>query len=590
MQEIQTDEPQKQPHITVTPMPVEVQTSFYKQNKWAIWTIVASVVVLGTAIFFIFFNSSSQKNIQPKVSLSIDAPQTVATGSELIYKIRVKNDDSDSIKNISLDLVYPQGFTFKDSVPKPTKLNGTQFGLPPLDPSQETTIMIKGDVVGNAGETKSLNAIMHYRFSNTNTSEFVVSSQSQTQIKTADIAMQIDGPATANPSQDLSYTISYSNFTSDTITNFGIAVTLPKEFNLVSSEPKANFNSTWNIGDLNANQSGQIKLVGNFKGARTGDQLTISATANGSVKGNPSFALTAAQLFVDISNQPLSADVSIDSSSNTSYVEAGDRLIYKVSYKNNNGAVATGVHVSATLSPSAAFDLESIRAEGAVVDNNVITWDGAQISKLAALAPGDGGDLRFTVSLRNPITRTSQKNISVSVGSEIKSNENQQPFQGQGSILKVLTEADLSTSLTYNSGAKPAKVGSVTTYQVNISLSNSTNDINGSKLTLNLPNSSSFDAKSLNPDELKNVSYDQSTKKLVWNIGSVLAHAGEFVPSRNLQFNVSITPGVTNRGGQMTLVSNIVFNGTDSFVAVPVSLTASDITTAQDPNTLGGIQ
>ena len=108
---------------------------------------------------------------------------------------------------MTLDLVYPQGFTFKDSVPKPTKLNGTQFGLPPLDPNQETTIMIKGDVQGNAGETKSLNAIMHYRFSNTNTSEFVVSSQSQTQIKTADIAIQIDGPASVNSTQDVTYVI-----------------------------------------------------------------------------------------------------------------------------------------------------------------------------------------------------------------------------------------------------------------------------------------------------------------------------------------------------------------------------------------------
>ncbi len=588
MTEIQIQTTPKQPNIPATEP--EAPVSFYKQNKWAIWTIVASVLVLSVAIYFIFRTPSSSKNIQPKVTLSIDAPQTVATGSELIYKVRVKNNDSDSIKNISLDLVYPQGFTFLDSVPKPTKLNGTQFGLPPLDPSQETTIMIKGDVVGNASETKTLNAIMHYRFSNTNTSEFVASAQSQTQIKTADVAIQIDGPGSVNASEDVTYIVSYSNFTTETISSFSISATLPKEFNVLSSEPKANFNSTWNIGDLKANQSGQIKLLGNFKGAHTGDQLTISVQANGSIKGDPSFALTAAQLFVDISSQPLSADVSIDATSNANYVKAGDHLIYKVSYKNNSSFVATGVHLSATLAPSAAYDLESIRAEGAVVDNNVVSWDGAQISKLAALAPGDGGDLRFTVSLKSPITRTSQKNISVSVASEIRSNENTQPFKGQSSILKVLTDADLSTSLTYYSGAKPAKVGSVTTYQVNIALSNSTNDISGSKLTLNLPNSSSFDTKSLNPEEVANVSYDQSIKKLVWNIGSVPAHAGEFVPSRNLQFNVSITPGTTNRGSQMTLVSNIVFNGTDSFVAVPVNLTADDITTANDPNTVGGIK
>ncbi|TSC66093.1 MAG: Uncharacterized protein G01um101477_220 [Candidatus Doudnabacteria bacterium Gr01-1014_77] len=589
MQEIQTNNQPTQPNITVT-QPVVPPPSFYAQNKWSIWIIIASVLVLGTAIYFIFRTPSLKKNIQPRVTLSIDAPQTVATGSELIYKVRVKNDDSDSIKNVTLDLVYPQGFTFKDSVPKPTKLNGTQFGLPPLDPSQETTIMIKGDVQGNAGETKTLNAIMHYRFSNTNTSEFVASSQAQTQIKTADIAIQIDGPGSVNSTQDVSYVITYSNFTQDTISGFSIVATLPKEFNILSSEPKANLKTTWNIGDLKANQSGQIKLVGNFKSAHTGDQLTISVQANGSVKGNPSFALTAAQLFVDISSQPLSADISIDSTTDKSYVEAGDRLIYKVTYKNNSQSVATGVHVSATLSPSSVFDLESIQAEGAIVDNNVISWDAGQISELSALSPGDGGDLRFTVSLKNPIVKTSQKNVLVSAYSEIKSNENPQPFKGQGSVLKVLTSVDLSTSLTYYSGAKPPKVGNVTTYQVNIALSNSTNDVTASKLTLNLPNSASFDTKTLNPEEVNNVSYDKSTKKLVWNIGTVVAHAGEFVPSRSLQFNVSITPGLTNRGNQMTLVSNIVFNGTDSFISIPVNLTSEDITTANDPNSLIGVQ
>ena len=107
---------------------------------------------------------------------------------------------------------------------------------------------------------------------------------------------------------------------------------------------------------------------------------------------------------------------------------------------------------------------------------------------------------------------------------------------------------------------------------------------------MNLPKSASFDTKTLNPEEVNNVSYDKSAKKLVWNIGTVVAHAGEFVPSRSLQFNVSITPGLTNRGNQMTLVSNILFNGTDSFVSVPVNLTADDITTANDPNSIGGVQ
>src|SRR5258708_7327569 len=145
--------PNLNPQPTAMPMP---QQSFFKQNKWSIFTIVVSLIAIVVVAYFVLRKPGQTGPVQPKVAVSIDAPNQIASGSELVYKIKVANSDSAAIKNVSLDVIYPQGFQFTDSTPKPTKLNGTQFALPIIEPSQDATIMIKGNIQGNADEVKTI--------------------------------------------------------------------------------------------------------------------------------------------------------------------------------------------------------------------------------------------------------------------------------------------------------------------------------------------------------------------------------------------------------------------------------------------------
>lgn len=562
--------------------------AFLKENKWAILLITGSLLVIAGALYFTLRKPKDNTPSQPKVSIGIEAPDKISSGSEIIYKLHVKNNDTTTIKKINVDIVYPNGFSFIDSTPKATKLNGSQFGLPALDPSQDVIVMIKGSIQGNAGETKTISATMHYQLENFN-SDFVAQTQAQSQITTADLALQFDGENNVNPEQQKTYTLNYANYTSASISDFRITLTTPTNFAISGIDPKAAFGSTYTLGTLAPNASGKITITGTFKNVNGGDRQIFTAKAEGSVDGKPNYVLSAGQLEVTIAQVPLQAYLVLNNLSKNNSVMPGDTLEYKVIYKNNGSAPASGVILTVKLNGD-SLDLSHISANGADVQNNTITWDGSQNEGLASIGAGSGGSFDFTVPVRNPASRTNEKNLTIAAHTEMKSKEYTQAFVGSELSVKVETVVDISKSVSYSSGSQPPSPGRNTIYNVSIILKNQTNDVTGGKMTFTLPSAVNFSTAAINSEERDNVAFDANIKKLTWTVGTLAAHAGSFVPLRKLQFNISVTPSITLKGSPITLVNNIKFSGTDSFTTTPIALNGDPILSSDDPSGQGFVQ
>jgi hypothetical protein len=67
-------------------------------------------------------------------------------------------------------------------------------------------------------------------------------------------------------------------------------------------------------------------------------------------------------------------------------------------------------------------------------------------------------------------------------------------------------------------------------------------------------------AKSLMSED---ISYDAKTNTVTWNLGELQADAGFSTPAREVSFQVSFVPSVSQIGTAPTLVSNIQFTGGD---------------------------
>ncbi len=550
---------------------------FYQKNKWAIFLIIGTIVVVG--VFILYRNYTNRPSSTPKINISLDAPTNVSSGGEIVYKVAFSNNDSQGIKGLTLDMIYPQGFTFEGSSPDSSKLSGAEFTLPDLNPGQAGSIMIRGNIVGNANEIKNVQAILHYSYASFN-SDFIASAQSQTTIQNSDVLIQFEGSNATSNDQSLNYDVSYTNTTDKDITNAKLKLDIPTVFHVSKYDKTPDSTGTVDLGTIPANTSAKFNFTGVFTDSPSGQQQTFNATISGNGPNGQLLVLGNAQFLISVGTVPLSVSVSATDNSakggKSDTVAPGDTLIYKVSYQNNGTTAAKNAVVTLTLNGS-AYDLSTLQTQNSSVADNVITWDASQVSGLASLGPNAQGSFNVQVQIKNPATRTSAKNLVLAATPAIKSDEFSSGFSGDAVNSKIATVLDAENSDAYSGGSNPPHPGETTTYQVTIALRNSTNDVSGAVATMSLPSAMQFDKTSINPAEQANVTYNSASRKLTWNVGALPAHAGDFSALRQLQFNLTVTPSAASIGSMMPLVKNFTVTGTDIFTSQTLNVTKQDL-------------
>lgn len=562
---------------------------FAVNNKWTLGVIGLSLLAILAMVLVRNLGNDPQE--KPKVNISIEAPAEAASGTEVIYKITFSNRDNDSIKNLKLDMVYPSGFSFRDSVPQPTRLNGLSYTLPNLEPAQEGVVLIKGIIEGNVDEIKTVTAIMRYNFSNFN-SDFVAQASAQTKITNPDILMQFDGPTQTSNEQEVTYNLSYLNATDSQISAAKLTIEFPQKFQPSEYSTQPTSHGVWNLGNLEAGRSGRILFTGKFVGAEVGELPIFKARIEGAGADGNSHVLASVQYSVEITAIPLVITLTGQRQNSESSADAalpGEEIEYKVNYKNNLTTAVSGVVISVELG-GGVFNLSEISAENASVNNNTITWNASGISELSSVGPGRSGELRFRAKLKDPVTTANLKNLKAQVTGRIRSVEFTEPFSSPILETKIITVAKLSGDVIFTSGALPPRVGQNSTYTITISARNSTNDIEPAEVTMNLPAAVSFDKTTVNAAEQANVSYDSNTKKLTWKLGKLAAHTGNFSALRRLQFNITINPGASSTGQPVTLARSINLRGTDTFTGTNISVDLANLTTQNDPSGNGTVE
>lgn len=553
---------------------------FYRTNRYYIWAIVAGLVVISLLGYFAFRKPSGQPVTEAKVTLSVEAPDTTPSGGEIVYRIKVENQDPSTLVGMQLELTYPDGFTYISSSPKADNLSGTLFGVPNLTTNQNAAIIVKVKATGNINETKELLARLHYRFGNFN-SEFTKDQSKVVRLVASDVVLELDGPRETSNAQLVVYTLNYQNNSKNEIKNARIRLTYPEGFTFAQSQPQPDLSSNvWNLGALQQGGRGTITVQGTFKSATPGQSKALLAeflilSSSGDYNTQSQAAFTTA-----ISSLPLLVSQELESQDAGSTVNPGDTLNLKLRYQNNGTVAARGVNIRLQLEGK-ALDLSTLQAEGAQVSGNTVTWNAASLGSLETLSPNESGSLSLSVRVRNPATRDSSKNLTITSTVEIKSQEFDAPFPGNELQLKVASPSQLATKLDYVDGQLPPQVGKQTTYQVTFTLSNSTNDFSDTVVTAFIPlGAGGFVEGGYSLSEAGKVAFDPATSKLTWRPGNLPAHAGSFTQPKVLSFKVRLTPSSSQVGQAAPLVKAIRYQARDLFTGQDVSGQAGDVGTA----------
>ncbi len=558
---------------------------FLASNKYYVLAIVAGVAIIAVLAFFAFRKDSSPPQAA-NIHVSIDAPDAAPSGAETVYKVKIENLDPATLVNMELEVIYPEQTVFLSSSPNPANSSGTLFPVPDLASGQNATLFIKIKLQGSINDEKKLVAKLHYYYRDTS-SEFIDQGEKTIRLTASDIALEISGPATTNNAEVVQYEVKYKN-NADPINTARIELQYPEGFTFASADPiPAVAKNIWNLGKLDRGQEGMIKIQGSFRSSQPGQSATFTATLSALDPSGNFFAQADARFTTNIAAQPLLVSQSMESGADSQAINPGDVLTYQIHYQNNASVAARNIIVTVTLT-SKALNLASIRAEGAQVNNNTITWNASGVPNLETLNPSEGGNLSFSVEVKNPAVKDTSTNVDIVSAVKIKSDEYATFLPGNELALKVATIAAIGGSVEYVSGSLPPQVGTATVYRVTLSARNSTNNLTNALVTAFIPLSAgSFDLTSISDAEQSNVDFSPSSGKLTWRVGSLPAHTGDFKPPRTLLFTVRVIPTASQAGDALTLVKTIALVAKDIFTNQDVNLSADDVTTDNIPDSNG---
>lgn len=565
----------------IAPAPVYAESvggfrGFYKANKLYFWAILAGAVVIAGLSYIAFRKTPVVAPKQANVSINVDVPDTVQSGSDAVYKITVQNNDTQDLVNTQLELTYPDGETYDSSSPPAQNLSGNLFTINGGVPhGQNVVVIVKAKVTGNVNDQKTLGIKLYYSYSNFN-SQFEADQTSTITLAASNLSIQLQGPDNTSNAQLVMYTISYANNSSADVQNARVQMDYPDGFAFASSNPPPDLGSnTWDIGTLAKGGSGQIQIQGAFSSANPGE--TKTATAQFLIQGQDGsyYTQNSSQYATNISSLPLLVQQQVQPANSTGVINPGDSLTFNVSYTNNASVAATGVNIEVDLD-SKVINPASITAQGAQINNNTIIWNAAGVPQLQSLLPNQSGQLSFNLKVNSPATKDASTNLTVVSAIKIKSNEYATAFPGNQLTLNVSSPSSINTGLAFISGSLPPQVGKSTVYQVSLSLINSSNNFSSGVLTAFIP-AAAFSQSSVSSLEANNVQYDPSTSKLTWNFGSLPANTGRFTKPRTLTFNLTANPGASDAGQILTLLKTINFTATDLFTNQPVSVSVGDI-------------
>ncbi len=562
-----------------------------KQKKyWLIGGISAIVIFLAIAGLFVWRGLTSFD--RDKIKLEIEGAERIVSGEEITYLVKYKNKTRLDLTQVKLVFHYPD-----QSIPLETEDLVQTIDLPDLGIDQENQIELPVRVIGLKDEEKRAWAELSYQPGEI-TSTFTNQAEFLTKIISVSLILDFDLPRQLVSDQSFDFSLRYLNQGEVSFDNLRIQIDYPIGFTFQSAEPRASEEDTiWSLADVMAGEEGKIFIQGAIQGEK-GESKTFKAQL-GLFKDDQFTPMVETVSSFLISVSPLSVSQTVNGA--TDYIaQAGQKLTYQINYKNTTDVGIRDVNITSKLVGS-ALDLTSLELAKGSFDgaSQTITWRASNLPALEFLGPGQGGQLTFSVKVKDPlpIVNYTDKNFKIVNTNKIDSLEPPLSLQdieiaGQGQLItKVASQLTLqakgyySDDLISNSGPIPPRVGQTTTYTIKWRLINTANDLKQVKIQASLPPHVQWQNK-ISPTNA-DLEYDSQTGRLTWQVGDLPAATGILLPVKQVAFQVAITPSLAHLGSYVELVGQSKATSQDTFVNMNLESISQVIDTElpDDPTT-----
>lgn len=550
---------------------------------FAVGFFVISVVV---SVYIFFFKNQfvSSNNLEILVS----GPTSVSSGADVLLSVSVLNKNQSDIESAILSVVFPDGSVV---MPDQTALKDLSFDIGNIAKGQSISKDINFSILGNKDTNKTVSFKIQYRVSGSN-AVFIKEKKYDISLDSSPIILNVSSPKEISSGQKLSFKIDLNSNSQALLKNIYVKAEYPYGFEFTDSSLKnSSSNNEWFLGDIKNGDKKTLTLNGKLL-AQNNEERTFKFSVGSkdsldddiSVIAENIFSVTIKKPFFDLSaifsGQLNSSDFSILESSSVVSGSLDIRNTLNESIYDNEVLVYLN---------SPYIDKTSVKVgQGGFYDStsNTILWNKNTSQSLSSIKPLSLNSFSFQFDLQDiPI---STENPKLDFDFKVKGLRSPQDSSSEeissniSKSIRIKTKADIGLKTLYggqiaSSGPNPPVAEKPTTYNLDFNISNTYNDISSASLSVTLPQYVTFTSKTYPSSE--NISYNEETREVVWNIGSISNGAGFMNSSKKAGFQVRIIPSLNQVGLTPDLTSKIIFSGTDSFTNLPIKINLSNLNT-----------
>lgn len=571
-----------------------MKTSFFQ--KFFIFSIIVFILALGYAgyIFFIGGNTVSNNNID----ISILGNNFTAGGQELPLVVGITNKNNSPLELADLVMTYPEGSSSNSSA------NNENFrvSLGTIPAGAVVNENLTPVLFGEQGSTIPITISLEYRVADSN-AIFVKDQIYNVTINSTPINLSVDAPSTISPNQAITLNVKATLNSTTAVSKVLVKIDYPIGFQFGSATPAPSFgNNVWSLGDLSPGAEHDISISGQMIGVFNGDQKTFnisSGSQSATDKSAIDVVFNSIQQIITIQKPFIEADLSINGVSQNEYTtDSKTPINAQIQYTNNLDTTVDNLQIVARISGN-AFDPQTVDAQQGFYDSsaNTITWDKNYESQFAEVNPGDSGSVNFSIS---PLSLFSAaggllSNPSINIEIDVSGEQANSGFavnnitNSSSATIKIISDVGFSDEALYysgpfaNTGPIPPTVGQTTTYTVVWTLSNTANSISNAQVNSFLPAWMTFVGPFLPASE--DLTYNSTTRQIVWNADRISAGAGITSASRSVAFQISFDPSLSQVGTIPSIINDAVLTGHDDFANVDLTVDKASLSTNLDSDT-----
>ena len=584
---------------------VELNTN-YKNHSMSFFTklFIASAIFCFIAVgagAYLFWNGANFISAD-NIEVSIKGPVSIAGGEPITLDITAINKNNIGLESVDMLVDFPTGSTDPFDSSKPLKSYHKVIGKIPAGGVVNDSVRVI--IFGEENLQKQITVTLTYNVSGS-TSVFTKVRTYDVLINSSPINVKVSSFKEITSGQEFDMKVELNSNSKEILRNVMVKATYPFGYSFISSTIAAQGDkSSWSLGDIPSGGKRSFSIHGSLTGEDKDLRVFHFNIGTKNPQNTNEIGTQFMALEQDITIQKpfitLNVEIDNDQGIKDHIGQFGQTSNVVIKWFNNLPTIVSNMKITAKLSGS-AYDKTTVVPDMGHFDSgtDTILWSQQTNPELASIGPGDSGSVAFTVipknqsgsNVQNPIisisttvsgNRTQETNVPLSITSKL--NRNILISSNIGLSGRVVRTVGSFT----NSGPIPPKVDTPTTYTVIWSVSNTSNAVSDAVVKATLPPYVKW--LNLTNPASEDISYDQNSGQVTWNVGSIKANTSGLSLRREVMFGISLIPSVTQTGQSPVLVNQTSLEATDNFTNKALRSNQDPLTTrfSTDPTYQSG--